>query len=453
VQPPFENATALLDFLVRDEPERYVFRGQTRSYEGPMLVSGSRDRFIPFDSASKWSGVSESTSEIYDEVQARRKALSSILKGEVVDDGKTLWGLPEEAYQLGFREFYNQPSSQQGKDLGNILRESAIPGMGALLGNNLGILLCQQYGFTSTALDVSTDPFVAMFFATHQAPYYNSVADSPHLGAIYRWPRARAMIAKDILLPLESLDFESIPISLRTFINEEKNLNILKEQLLQLRGESEIFEKRMMVILSLGDSRSYSGLRFPVGAFDRSRMGRQSAALLWPEFQIVKALMPKNDNDLVALIGDMLKTHDGEVFFFHHTNTSLPERLNKFALWPSIKSGEDPSVMNLSLELQHDPIKFEDPYLEMMLRFFSSCSPCQLLMGELDEPGNIHSGRGIGIAHGVVDLGYLLHPSDAYRTAKRLKMASTYTPPPLLRYISAEHIESFRIAFAEAVSS
>ena len=76
MQQIFENSTALLDFLEADEPEWYVFRGQVRSYEVPLLPSGLRDRFIPFDASSepsKWSGITKSTFVIKDEVNARRQ--------------------------------------------------------------------------------------------------------------------------------------------------------------------------------------------------------------------------------------------------------------------------------------------------------------------------------------------------------------------------------------------
>ncbi len=113
LQKPFENATAMLDFLERDEPERYVFRGQTRAYGGPMLPSGFRDRFTPFDASSgpsEWAGITTSKSVIDDEVNTRRQDVSTMTAtGEDVDDGRTTWDLPEVAYQRGFRDFFNQP--------------------------------------------------------------------------------------------------------------------------------------------------------------------------------------------------------------------------------------------------------------------------------------------------------------------------------------------------------
>ncbi|MHC4177788.1 MAG: hypothetical protein ACYSWU_09790 [Planctomycetota bacterium] len=458
MQQPFENATAMLDFLEGDESERYVFRGQTRRYHGPMLPSGFRDRFTPFDTSTepaKWAGISTSRSVVGDEVKVRQRDLSGETEtGECVDDGKTTWDLPEAAYQKGFREFFNQSHSQRIRDIGNVLREGAIPGMSALLGKELADLLCQQYGFTSTALDVSTDPSVAMFFATHQAPFYSLVADSSHLGVVYRWPRERAMVAQDLLLPLEGSHFRSIRTSFLNFIKDSADIDVGQDTLMRYTSTKGERQKRLMAIAAKGERRSLDALRFPAGAFDRSRMGRQRAALLRPYYEVVKTLMPRDDRDLAVLIGDLLTTHHGEVFRFHHTTeAALPDRLNKFALWPSIRPTAEGPTADVRFELRHDNIEFEDLYLEMMLRFFSSCSPCDIIIAKLLEPGNPESLDVRGPIHGVVDLGYLLHPTDARLIAERLRIPETYTPIPMLRYIPSEHVGSLQAAFADAITS
>jgi hypothetical protein len=453
LQKLFENAAALLKFLEADGPEHYVFRGQTRAFEGPLLPSGLRGRFTPFDGStgpSEWAGITTSRSLIEDEVRTRRTAFGEAAMLESVDDEKSIWDLPEAAYQEGFRDFYNQPHHHRMGELGNLLRESAIPAMSALLGGELGELLCQQYGFTSTALDVSTEPSVAMFFATHQAPFYSLVPDSQHVGVVYRWPRESAMIAQDVLLPLEGSDFDSITTSFRNFIKNSADLKVSGDALVRVPLKTGESLKRMMQIVAEGESRR-GAMRFPRGTFDRSRIGCQRAALLWPLYQIVTPLRPRRTGDCAALIGDLLKTswngyskqtYHSEVFHFRHGGAGLSDRLNKFDLWPSIKPTIDGVARAFRLELRRDHIiEFEDPYLEMMLRFFSSCSPCQIVI------------MPIGVTHGVVDLGYLLHPSDADMLAKRLKSPEIYTPIPTLRYIPETYVESFQTAFADAIEA
>lgn len=455
MQQPFENAKTLLDFLEADEPERYVFRGQIQAYKGPVLPSGLRDRFTPFDSStdsSKWAGVSTSLSEIKEEVFTRWEDTSPVTM-EVIEDGKSLWDLPESAYQMGFFDFFNQPHSHQNKVIGNLTRESAIPTMGALLGKELSNLLCQQYGFTSAALDVSTDPSVAIFFSTHKAPFYSLVADSSLIGVVYRWPKERAMIAQNILLPLEGSGFESITTSFHNFIKDSPDIKVTKDTLMRYTLEINDRQRRIMWILSEGDRRNFNSLRLPIGTFNRSRMGRQCAALLFPDYEVVKPLMPGPDGDVASLIGDLLKTHQGEAFYFRHSPAViLPERLNKFLLWPSVKSGSEYPANDFRLMMQHDHFKFEDIYLEMMLRFFSTCSPCNIGMGELLELGNHQSSQVIGFVNGVVDLGYELHPSDAVLIAKSLRVPEIYMPIPMPRHIPPKYFELFQAAFAKAVT-
>jgi hypothetical protein len=456
VPQPYANATDLLDFLEACEPDQYVFRGQTRAYEGPVLPSGLRDRFTAFDAStahSRWAGISTFKSKIDEEAKARRRAISTETSTvDFVDDGKTTWDLPEAAYQKGFREFFDQPHCQRIKDVGNVLRESAILGIGELIGNGLADLLCQQYGFTSTALDVTTDPAVALFFATHKAPFYTSVGDSEHMGVVYRWRRQRAMIAQDLLLPLEDSNVHSLVSSFSNFIRESIDLNVVLDTLWDPSATTGS-GKRLLWILSEGERRSLDALRFPLGTFDRSRIGWQRAALLWPDYEVVRPVVRgSDDSDRGALIGDLLKTHQGESFYFRHVaDVGLPDRLTKFVLWPSIRPLTDGPTVNSRLELQIDRIEFEDLYFEMMLRFFSSCSPCQIVVDELIEPGNRQSLQGLGVAHGVVDLGYLLQPSDARLIAERLRESEIYTPIPTRRYIPEEHLESFATNFADAV--
>ncbi len=347
MKKPFDDATELFDFLEADEPDRYVFRGQTRMYDGPVLPSALRDRFTPFDTSKgplNWAGVTLSKTMIDGQFAARRRAVCNLdEKSEEADDGKTTWELPETAHQHGFREFFNRSHSQRIRDVGNVLRESAIPGISELFGSDLGDLLCQQYGFTSNALYVTTDTSVAMFFATREAPFYGVVPNSPHCGVVYRWPKDRATIARNYLLPLEeNAGFDSIPISFSNFIKDSADLKIVKDTLVRYTSATGERQKRMMWIVSEGERRSLDALCFPTGALNRSRVGRQRAALLWPHFEIVNSLVPRNDGDHVALIGDLLKTHCGEAFSFRHRGVSPPERLSKFDLWPSIREARHP---------------------------------------------------------------------------------------------------------------
>lgn len=147
------------------------------------------------------------------------------------------------------------------------------------------------------------------------------------------------MIAQDLLLPLEGPNFHSIVTSFRNFIEDSADLDVDTDTLSQFTsvtsaGEDFIsrtggYEKRSMGIVAKGEQRSFDALRFRPGTFDRSRIGCQRAALLWPEAEVVKPLERGLDySDSAALIGDLLKTHQGEFFHFRHAaNAVLPDRL------------------------------------------------------------------------------------------------------------------------------
>jgi len=455
---PFENDSVLLDFLLADEPEHYVFRGQIKEYDGPLLPSGIRDKFIPFKGSSGpsgYAGMTTTQSTNLDTLNAKRRDFPPTYIAKTVDDGRKLWDLSEDDYQTGFRTFFNQPHRKVMKKLGNVLRESAVPSIGCLIGEEIGSLLSQQYGFTSTAIDASTDPAVAMFFATHSSPFYNLMRNSENLGVIYRWPKELAMVAQDLLLQLEGANFESIISSFKGFVEESDDLELSQDEHvhyvleMEKNNRSEFIDKQSTVFVSNGARRCFKAFRFPSGAYNQSRMGRQRAALLWPHSEAIEVYTPgKTDIDYAALIGDLMDTHHGEKFYFQHSNTpSVSESINKFILWPSPKPHCSAQYLRLELQAEHH-LDFEDYYLEMMLRFFSSCSPCQIILAEKREPVNPNR---INVASGVVDLGYLINTSDVSFIVNGLMDAEEYIKIPLQRYIAIDELESFRDAFTAAI--
>lgn len=480
---PFEDAGSLLAFLEEDDPEAYVFRGQTRAYEGPMVPSGFRDRLIVFDApigASEWAGVSVPFS-----VQIS-KALDKYFRSNTVfcaledvhDGGTSTWDMSESAYQEGFREFFNHPHDHQLKQMRDSLAGNVVGPISTLLGQRLSGLLCQQYGLTSLALDASGDPAVAMFYANHEAPYYSLVSRSPHLGVIYRWQRQHAITARDIVLQLEGSGFQSVVASFRSFVQNSADLRTGADKLVRHTpdpgqrarlaervgysspqyvhdiSETRSWEKRQMWIASAGKRRNLEALRFPSGALSSSRMGRQQAAILEPNTEVVEvAVEGQDDSELAVMVGDLVKTHNGEAFYFHHDSTiTTPDGINKFTLWPSLRPCPD-WVPELGLELKHNDIEFEDVYLELMLRFFSTVSPCDIMVVDMPEPASEDNFSLLGPTGGIIDLGYLLHPRDAALIAEGLASHDSLMPVPTLRHLSEELLQPFGEALADSVAS
>jgi len=485
---PFPTPQALLDFLNKDKPEQYVFRGQTREYSGPVLSAAFRDGFKPFSPRGKrgrWAGITLLRDEKLALLEARRRDLGPSHLVETLQNlDSTAWDLKESDYQAGFDLYFRQPAIKRHRTLGPVLRDNVVQGLMILFGDDIGSLLAQQYGLTSMALDASRDPVIALFFATRSAPFYDPVGESGELGVVYRWPRERAMLADDLLLPLEQDSFESCVSSLRHFIEASDDLRWFGPQHYEME-EGQMRE--VLNVISFGESRDVTALAIPDGSFNRSRSGRQKAALLWPDCQPAEARFfatEKPGGNLGLLVGDLMMTHGGEAMYFRHSSdaTFLSE-IDKFALWPSLSTATDHFQLDHFRPLPYtaDQYRFEDVYLEFMLRFFSSCSPVEVSIFEMlheEAPDSFQLNNStyvhiVPAVHGVIDLGFLVHPADADAMVNRLtepvpqgasrprghmnaSSSLQSLMPPVLRYVHADHVKPFRerlySAFAKRVN-
>ena len=79
----------------------------------------------------------------------------------------------------------------------------------------LGMTLAEQYGFTSELLDFTSQPAVAIFFATHPNPYYlftplaGLVAKTKSdVGVVYRLPSSQGTIVHETI---DSFDYYTCP--------------------------------------------------------------------------------------------------------------------------------------------------------------------------------------------------------------------------------------------------
>ena len=453
---PFESAQAVLDYLNHSEPERYVFRGQVQEYDGPLLPSGYRQGFRPIASSASievnpFAGITRFASQV------NKEGLDSVRKAHIRSRGlqeeggghdvtsshqanaQTVWDVTENEFRRGFEQFLNTSYSEELlRTAIPVLRGSTVEGLVALFGLEVGFIISQQYGLTSGALDATTSPQVAAFFATHHAPFYHSVCKAERIGVIYRWPREKATVTKDVLSPLETGCFESLNRSFRRFIEQSKGLSTRR---IRITHERDTDPRPWLDIVEVGSERALEPLVFPEGTFSRSRVGRQHAALLWP---ITRYITPPAEDlwgkenegsvDVATLVGDILKTHQGEAFFFRHTSQALNlGPVDKFYLWPL---QEDPKLhlkrcskdrVSLSLDVRG----FQDLYLEFLLRFLSPAAPVRSLLlaqPHLDKPilgtSRLKVGQDVlipifpGLA--FIDPGFLVHPSEAEVIASRL---------------------------------
>lgn len=289
---PFPNPHAVFNFLAGDNPQAFVFRGQVQAYEGPILPSHYRDHFCPFpapETRGGWAGMTLRYEKRKAQMESRKHALGEPRNTGVGElEERSAWDLSDSDFQSGFEVFFSKARTSRQTDLHRVLREQTVPGLSFLLGNSLGILLAQQYGFASEALDVTTDPAIAIFFATNCAPFYTSVENSSELGVCYRWPRCKAMVAEELTEPLEQDSFTGCVSMFRNYISENNCLHLGPSDRTEM-SDGRI--RRYQFVKSTGLDRELSLLVFPRGAFADSRMGRQKAALLWPVTETVRAAM------------------------------------------------------------------------------------------------------------------------------------------------------------------
>lgn len=487
----YSSADALLECLLNDHPERYVFRGQTREYPGPLVPSGIRGVMEPVPNSvpsSKWGGVVFLDDITQSRVSGQKTvampvnsmgSLAGARKGAVLE-------IPESEFQAGHRRFFCQPCTSVHDDIRAIVRGGGIMGLDAVLGEDVSHLLCQQYGLTSSAIDATTDPRVAMFFATRDYPHY-APAGQEGIGVVYRWPRENAQVAADTLLTLEREGHTDMFASFYEMIESSPGLSFGEGKVFDIEGHGRRWQ---LCICAQVPPKEREPLLVPHGAYARSRMGMQKAALIWPTY---KTLDLTGD----TLVGNVLATHQGEVFYFRHSSTaSLSLGFDKFDLWPSVRQAEIHTVTGprgeRSLHLAHMDIA--DHFLDLMLRVCCGCSPIQMFVVALSErhlPGSFAiqpdsqmiigngirlnlpalSGAGhifmkaLGSVQGIIDPGYRIRPFEAQMLVERMDLrprtrglsqtgtGQVCSPKgvPMCRYVSGEDVPAFEACLDAAM--
>ncbi len=430
---PFESAQELLSFLESSQPEKYVFRGQCMEYDTPLLPSAYRKYFrpvkFPVHFGSPFVGVTHLDVEI---VEKQRKDISDYSKDlrqpeeakTIRGDGITGWDVLLSPPQ-SFSEHINKVPYERAIEC-RAMGQICVPTLLSLFGQKLGMILAQQYGLTSALLDATTDPKVALFFATREFPFYWPVSHMNDLGVIYRWPRDAAMVGEDTLKPLERKDFESVSSSFRCFVEQSDGLETWQDDASMIMDDK-VSVKLLHIVVS-GEERTLDALAFPEGTFERSRLGRQHGAFLTPLRKLVElnAVDEQRYPKKVRLeaIGDLLKTHQGEAFYFQHSEEPLDlGAIDKFYLWP-IQERSDLSPEKLASIDSSDTasaalgrVEFQDKYLELLLLLLSPWSPVQLLLWSM----KFGMPQLIALPpRTLVHPGFAIHPKEARTIARRL---------------------------------
>jgi hypothetical protein len=195
----------------------------------------------------------------------------------------------------------------------------------------LGQALAQQYGFSSEMLDVTSDPLVAGFFATHEAPDF-CAAVQEGIGVIYRFPRPKAASPP---LDLGAYNFYSCPAVLDF---EELLVRFrVTEQPEELRNEVESF-----LVTSFREKkqwRRWEAFRVSSGILAATRVARQSAALLVPDqIYVERETQETRFRKLRVLMAveDCAAREGTTLFCFRHgRDTSVCGHIRREYLWPN----------------------------------------------------------------------------------------------------------------------
>ena len=147
---PAENATALLEHLNRCHASDYLYRGQTQDYGSPLLPSVFRG-VLDYDDRGEIDKLPEHGA----------RSLRSL--------GREFVG--DYAHNRSQRLRALSSNEQETEGHRDEIRQKFLNSFGYLLGSTFA----QHYGFKSEMLDVSTNPEIAIFFATHHHPAYESV--------------------------------------------------------------------------------------------------------------------------------------------------------------------------------------------------------------------------------------------------------------------------------------
>jgi tetratricopeptide (TPR) repeat protein len=196
----------------------------------------------------------------------------------------------------------------------------------------LGTTIAQQYGFSSEGLDATTNIDVACFFATHKSEDFKT-CQKEGVGIIYRIPYKPNNIYGE---SLNNYNYYNCP------------------SIIDLQDVYYRFEKKGLALKdSLDCFKCYFGgafiegfqdidlLFFPEGFFEKSRLSRQGAVIIFPD-EIREDESKRNPGvdgiyfPKYRYIEDISKREGVEKFYFKH-NGSWPNdmlNINREYLWP-----------------------------------------------------------------------------------------------------------------------
>lgn len=323
---PAENINVLIEYLKNNHEHFYVYRGQTKDY----------DTLLPSFYRGKISTIRLEASGNTSNIINQYNRFNHFICYDHANDS-----IRNKAKRVTM----NKLMANFGKSFGNVL--------------------AQQYGISSECLDVTSDPNVAGFFATHQYPHYKDVVESNDLGVIYRIinndENSVHHAGIELLLSSNYLVQDKKPIPLLfSSMRSQHTDDEFKELDNKYRFETKITYTHP-VIADYHEVKqiitTYFNERYPdmdiESLFYTSRISKQKAGFFIPSF-VFESYVPANlqikkipdKNIEVYLPGfvinkekvgieDILAYPKIERFYFRHVKSAKLD-LSREKLWPSV---------------------------------------------------------------------------------------------------------------------
>jgi hypothetical protein len=303
-----ESAAPDIDVLLRhlrqSHSAAYLYRGQVQHYESPLLPSQFRRELHVKSIFTRESPEFE--------YSLRRRG--NVFHGNYANDTETY------ATSVSMETLTHQDRDRIRQHLFDCF------------GYALGAVLAQQYGFKSEMLDATTDLNVAAFFATYPP------TGREGCGVIYVFEGSEVTFDPS---QINQYDFYSCPDSLvfTPIIQQFERNCSAAESLQSIRQYYEIFR-------ATGE-RCPEVLRFPVGSATASRIGKQRAAVIAPDFllrthpqfsghPLFGTLTVTGEHYASLLAVEDLASRKGvRAFFFRHTAGDLTYCEAARNFWPN----------------------------------------------------------------------------------------------------------------------
>lgn len=324
---PAENINVLIEYLKNNHKHYYVYRGQTKDYD-TLLPSFYRDKISPI---------------------------------RLETSGNTL-NIINQYNRFNHFIYYDHVNDS----VRNKAKRVTMNELMANFGKSFGNVLAQQYGVSSECLDITSNPSVAAFFATHQYPHYKDVVESDDLGVIYR------IINNNGESSIRHAGIELL-LSSNYLVQDEKPIPLLFSSERSQHTDDEFkeldnkykFETRITcthpVIADYNGVKqiitTYFKEKYPdidiESLFYTSRIFKQKAGFFIPSF-IFESYVPVNlqikkvpDKNILAYspsfvihkekvgVEDILAYTKIERFYFRHTK-SVESDFSREELWPSV---------------------------------------------------------------------------------------------------------------------